>query len=472
MPPAPLIRKRQSKILATLGPGTRSPKVVEMLAMAGVDVFRINFSHGTHDEHRMALETVRHAEARLGRPIGILADLQGPKVRVGTFSDGKVKFGFNETLSLVAGETTDQAGTIPVPHPEILDTLVVGDEILANDGMIRFTVSEAGDAPKVTCALPGELSDRKGFTVRGKALPLQALSEKDRQDLAFAMELDVDFVALSFVQSVEDVLEAKALITNKAPLIAKLEKPAAIKNLFPILDATDGVMVARGDLGVEFPAEDVPVIQRRIIRAARAAGKPVIVATQMLESMIDNAAPTRAEASDVATAIYQGVDAVMLSAETAVGRHPATAVAIMDRIMSATERAEDHREAMDQFSGGAKDDLPVDIIADAAFRLAGNAGATALALRTGSTRRLIRFSRQRGPVPILYSSNDKHRLRRAQLLWGVHALEMGPGGDDEWVERVHTRSGMIGATAWSAWRGEDEGDVSAWLMGVVNEDGS
>lgn len=472
MPPALLIRKRQSKILATLGPGSRSPKVIEMLALAGVDAFRLNFSHGSYEDHRIASETVRSVEARLGRPIGILADLQGPKVRVGAFPSGKIKFGFNETLALIAGETTDQTATIPVPHPEILEALVVGDEILANDGLVRFTVSEVGKTPKVTCAFPGELSDRKGFTVRGKALPLTALSEKDRDDLAFAMELDVDFVALSFVQSADDIHAAKALITNKAPLIAKLEKPAAIKNLFPILDATDGVMVARGDLGVEFPAEDVPVIQRKIIRAARAAGKPVIVATQMLESMIDNAAPTRAEASDVATAIYQGVDAVMLSAETAVGRHPATAVAIMDRIMNATERAEDYEDAMAQFSGGAADTLPVDIIADAAFRLAKHASATALALRTGSINRLVRFSRQRGPVPILYSSNDKHRLRRAQLLWGVHALEMGPDGDDGWVERVHTRSGMIGATAWSAWRGEDEGDVSAWLMGVVNEDGA
>lgn len=467
MVPARSIRNRQSKIVATLGPGCRSPKVVEMLAMAGVDVFRMNFSHGSHEDHRMALETVRRTEMRLGRSIGILADLQGPKVRVGQFPDGKVTFGFNDTLSLVAGETTDQAGTIPVPHPEILDVLEVGDEILANDGMVRFTVSEAGASPKVTSALPGELSDRKGFTVRGKALPVQALTEKDREDLAFAMELDVDFVALSFVQTAEDIHTTKALITNRAPLIAKLEKPAAIDNLDAILEATDGVMVARGDLGVEFPAEEVPIIQRRIVRASRAAGKPVIVATQMLESMIDNAAPTRAEASDVATAIYQGADAVMLSAETAVGRHPATAVAIMDRIIAATENAEDHRAAMDQFKGDARDDLPVDIIADAAFRLADNAGATSLALRTGSTRRLIRFSRRRGEVPVLYSSNDKARLRRAQLLWGVHALEMGPEGDDDWVTRVHDRSGLKGATAWSAWRGEDEDDVTAWLMGVV-----
>ena len=469
MPPAPAIRRRQSKIVATLGPGSRSPKVVELLALAGVDVFRLNFSHGSHDDHRMAFETVRQTEARIGRPIGILADLQGPKVRVGKFPEGKIRFGFNESLSLIAGETTDQPQTIPVPHPEILAVLAEGDEILANDGMVRFTVTQAGKSPKVTSALPGELSDRKGFTVRGKALPVQALTEKDKEDLAFAMDLGVDFVALSFVQTAEDIRTAKALITNKAPLIAKLEKPAAIDNLRDILSATDGVMVARGDLGVEFPAEEVPIIQRRIVRAARAAGKPVIVATQMLESMIDNAAPTRAEASDVATAIYQGSDAVMLSAETAVGRHPATAVAIMDRIIAATENAEDHPTAMAQFTGDARDDLPVDIIADAAFRLADNAGATALALRTGSTRRLIRFSRQRGGVPVLYSSNDKPRLRRAQLLWGIHALEMGSAGDDGWVDRVHQRSGLKGATAWSAWRGEDEGDVSAWLMGVVEE---
>jgi pyruvate kinase len=238
-----------------------------------------------------------------------------------------------------------------VPHAEIVGILEEGDKILVDDGKLILTVTEAGKTPKVRAEVPGKLSDKKGFTVRGKPLPVRALTDKDRADLDFALEIGVDIVALSFVQSVSDVEEVKAIIAGRAPLVSKLEKPAAITNLEAIVEVSDAVMVARGDLGVEFAPEDVPVIQRRIVRVARSRGRPVIVATQMLESMIENAAPTRAEASDVATAIYQGADAVMLSAETAVGRHPATAVAIMARIIRATESAEDYRQSIAQFAG-------------------------------------------------------------------------------------------------------------------------
>ncbi|MEO0784284.1 MAG: pyruvate kinase [Pseudomonadota bacterium] len=463
------LRTRQGKIVATLGPGTRSRKVVQMLAEAGVDVFRLNFSHGSHDDHRASLESVRAAEVATGRPLAVMADLQGPKVRIGTFADGSLSFRFNAELDLVAAETTDAEETIPVPHPEILKALEVGDEILCNDGMVSLQVISAGKKPRVKSAFPGQLSDKKGFTVRGKALPVRALTEKDEEDLEFAMEIGVDIVALSFVQSAEDIEIAKAKITNNAPLVAKLEKPAAIQNLESILEAADGVMVARGDLGVEFPPEQVPVIQRRIIRAARAKGRPVIVATQMLESMIDNAAPTRAEAGDVATAVYQGADAVMLSAETAVGRHPATAVAVMGRIISATEQAEDFRRSLSQFDGDTEPESAVDIIAQSAFDLARIDGATAVALRTGSLKRLARFSRARAPFPILYGSKDERRLRCAQILWGTHPVPLDDPDSPSWVRDMMTKTGLDGLAAWSAWKGDDEARVPVWEVGVEGE---
>ncbi len=460
------VRYRQGKIVATLGPGTRSPKVVRMLAEAGVDVFRLNFSHGSHDDHKAALDCVRSAEAATGRPLAVMGDLQGPKVRIGVFENGPLSFRFNAEMDLVGAESTDQPDTIPVPHKEILSALSVGDEILCNDGMVSLEVISAGETPRVRSALPGQLSDKKGFTVRGKALPVRALTKKDEEDLAFAMEVGIDVIALSFVQTAEDIEIAKSLITNHAPLIAKLEKPAAIENLDDILEAADGVMVARGDLGVEFPPEQVPIIQRRIIRAARARGRPVIVATQMLESMIDNAAPTRAEAGDVATAIYQGADAVMLSAETAVGRHPATAVAVMGRIISATEQAEDFRRSLDQFDGDTEPEEAVDVIARSAFDLARMEGATALALRTGALKRLARFARVRGPVPILYGSRDERRLRCAQLLWGTHPVALEQPDSADWVRDLARETGLEGIAAWCAWRGDDSARIPAWELGV------
>ncbi|MEO1407842.1 MAG: pyruvate kinase, partial [Pseudomonadota bacterium] len=351
IPAATPMRGRNAKIIATLGPGSRSPETVKLLAIAGVDIFRLNFSHGSHEDHKRAFDTVRSVEQELGRPLAILADLQGPKIRVGCFPEGEIRLGFQKEYVLSAGAETDSDDTIPVPHPAILEQLEVGDEILLNDGQLQLTVTGIENVVRVRSDLPGKLSDKKGFTVRGKALPVGAMTDKDKKDLAYAMEIGVDIVALSFVQTVADIEEAKAMIAGRAPLVAKLEKPAAIQNLDAVVSAADAVMVARGDLGVEFPLEQVPIIQRRIIRTARGAGRPVIVATQMLESMIEHAAPTRAEASDVATAIYQGSDAVMLSAETAIGRHPATAVAIMDRIIKAAESSEDYETSLCQFEG-------------------------------------------------------------------------------------------------------------------------
>ncbi len=464
MPDMPRLRGRNAKILATLGPKSSSPEQVQRLAEAGADLFRLNFSHGSHEDHKKTFDAVRRAEKTLGRPLAILADLQGPKVRVGTFPDGKIQLSEGTEYALIDEESTDKPDTIPVPHPEILAELEEGDTVFCDDGMISLTVSEAGDTPKVTADFAGELSDRKGFTIRGKTLPLKALTPKDREDLAFALQLGVDLFALSFVQSVSDVEEAKAEIGGAAPLIAKLEKPGAINELEAIIEAADGVMVARGDLGVEYPPEHVPIIQRQIVREARERGRPVIVATQMLESMIEHAAPTRAETSDVATAIYQGVDAVMLSAETAIGHDPVAAVSVMSRIISATEDAPDFRGSLRQFMGDREAELSIDVVARAAQAFALVEQAAALALRTGSARRLAQFSKHRGRFKILYGSADRPRLRRAQLLWGVHPIHIENIEQEDWPLALMKAANLDGAIAYAAWKGDD--DETAWEIGV------
>ena len=463
------LQGENAKIVATLGPGSRSPREVRALADAGVDVFRLNFSHGEHAAHQEALNAVRAAEAATGRPLATLGDLQGPKVRVGKFPEGELRLGFRKEYRLVAADETDEADTIPVPHEDIVGVLEEGDTILVDDGKLILTVTQAGNQPKVLAEVPGKITDKKGFTVRGKALPVRALTDKDRADLDFALGIGVDIIALSFVQSVSDVEEVKAIIAGRAPLVSKLEKPAAIANLDAIVAASDAVMVARGDLGVEFAPEDVPVIQRRIVRAARSKGRPVIVATQMLESMIENAAPTRAEASDVATAIYQGADAVMLSAETAVGRHPATAVAIMSRIIRATEMAEDYRLSIAQFAGDPAGASAVDVVAETAQAMAAAEGAGALALRTGAFDRLARFARVRGAAPILYGSLDDQRLRQACLLWGVHPQRLNAGAT-YWYRDLMDAAGLKGRVAYARWAGDDA--RFAWEVGVgKGEDG-
>ncbi len=457
------LRSENAKIVATLGPGSRNPREVRALAEAGADVFRLNFSHGDHAAHQEALAIVRAAEAALGFPLAALGDLQGPKVRVGRFEGGALQLGLREQYTIVAAEEAHDNRVIPVPHADIIAVLTEGDTILADDGKLILTVIEGGTRPRVRAEIPGMLGDRKGFTVRGKALPIRAMTEKDRTDLTFALEAGIDFIALSFVQTVEDIREAKAIIRGRVPLIAKIEKPAAISNLAAIVEAADAVMVARGDLGVEFAPEDVPVIQRRIVRAARAMGRPVIVATQMLESMIENSAPTRAEASDVATAIYQGVDAVMLSAETAVGRHPASAVAIMSRIIRATENADDYRRSLCQFDGGSPETSAIDVIARTASDMAEAEGATALALRTGAFDRLARFSRVRGPKPILYGSIEDARVRQACLLWGVHPYKLDAGVEN-WYRALMKAAGLEGRVTYARWAGED--GRFAWEIGV------
>ncbi|MEO1014296.1 MAG: pyruvate kinase [Pseudomonadota bacterium] len=412
------MRNRHCKIVATVGPASAAPSMLRLLHETGVDVFRLNYSHGDHDAMRSVVEAIREAEAASGSPIAILADLQGPKIRIGDLGDDSVKLAFGETYRIAAGQEAHD-GVIPLPHPEIVAALQNGDVLKFDDGKLQMTVTGREGADVIAKAdTPGVLKSKKGLNLPGRALPISALTEKDRRDLDHALSCDVDVVALSFVQRPEDVEETKSLINGRASIVAKIEKPSAVEDLDAILALADGLMVARGDLGVELPPETVPGIQRRIVRACRAAGKPVIVATHMLESMVEATAPTRAEASDVSTAVHQGADAVMLSAETAVGRHPATAVAIMDRIIAATE-AEPDCLAFDA-SLTADDDLTTaDAITLSARRIAEvlECRFAVAYTKTGSTAR--RLSRDRPRCAILAATPDARVARRLALNWGV-----------------------------------------------------
>ncbi len=413
------MRKRLAKIVATIGPASSSPSMLRLIHDAGVDIFRLNMSHGQHEKLALVSEAIRRIEKETGTPLAVFADLQGPKIRTGAFEGGQITLKYGADYKIVHAAETKEPDVIPIPHKELLDILEPGDILKLDDGKLQVTVSARhGDDISVKADTPGELKDRKGINVPGRALPISALTEKDREDLEFALGLGVDYVALSFVQKPEDVDEAKALINGRAGVIAKIEKPQAVDFLDEIIERADAIMVARGDLGVECAPEDVPLIQRRIIRACRRAGKPVIVATHMLESMVESIAPTRAEASDVSTAVYQGADAVMLSAETAVGRHPPTAVAIMDRIIIATEK--------DDESGSYKSDRRDDedyTTADA-MTLSARRIAEVLHCRyavaytkTGSTAR--RLSRDRPHCPVIAATPDARVARNLSLYWGV-----------------------------------------------------
>jgi pyruvate kinase len=332
-------RNRAAKIIATLGPASSTPEKIEALFRAGADVFRLNFSHGTQDDHRRRYDIIRDLESRTGRPIAVLADLQGPKLRVGRFNEGAVELEEGQGFRLDMEKEPGDLKRVPLPHPEIFAAIGPGTELLLDDGKLKLRVDQSGaDFANTVVVTGGRLSERKGVNVPNAVLPLTPLTDKDRADLAFALDMGVDWVALSFVQRPEDVAEARRLIAGRAAVMIKLEKPAAIECLEELIDLSDALMVARGDLGVEMPPEDVPALQKRIITACRLKGKPVVVATQMLESMIHSPAPTRAEASDVATAVYDGADAVMLSAESASGDYPVESVKMMNRIIGRTER--------------------------------------------------------------------------------------------------------------------------------------
>jgi pyruvate kinase len=415
-------RQRSAKIVATLGPASSSPEAIAALFAAGVDVFRFNFSHGTQDDHRVRLEAVRALEQKVGRPIGIMADLQGPKLRLGTFAGGKIALAQGQRFRLDLDKTPGDQKRAPLPHPEVFAALEPGAELLLDDGNVRLKVEKRGkDFAETTVVAGSVLSDRKGVNVPGVVLPLSPFTAKDRSDLAYALKLGVDWIALSFVQRPEDVAEGRKLVAGRAGVLVKLEKPAAIQHLQEIVELSDAVMVARGDLGVEMPPEDVPPIQRQVVRVCRRAGKPVIVATQMLESMVRLPVPTRAEASDVATAIYEGADAVMLSAETASGAYPVEAVAMMERILRRVEADPNFQAALQSTHPEPEHTAP-DAISAAARQVAHTINASAIVSYTTSGATALRAARERPDVPVIGLTSKIETARRLALVWGVHSV--------------------------------------------------
>jgi pyruvate kinase len=419
---------KNTKIIATVGPASADEATLRALVEAGADVFRVNFSHGSHDDHRAVYQRIRALEADLGRPIGVLMDLQGPKLRLGTFAEGGVTLARGARIRFDLDRSPGDARRVAIPHPEIVAAVAPGHVLLVDDGKMRLAVVERGeDWLEMEALTDGRLSDRKGVNVPDVALPLSALTAKDRRDLAFGLELGVDWVALSFVQRPEDLVEARSLIGDRALLMAKIEKPAALTALDEIVALSDGIMVARGDLGVELPAEDVPGLQKRIVRLARRAGKPVVVATQMLESMIDAPAPTRAEASDVATAVFDGADAVMLSAETAAGRYPVEAVAMMSRIIARTEADPLQRQIMEAVATDPRH-TGTDAIGTAIRAVAAALPLSATVAFTASGGTALRIAHQRPRSPILSLTPSQAVARRLCLAWGVRSRRAADAG--------------------------------------------
>ncbi len=413
-------RTRNAKIIATLGPATSSPQAIEALFLAGADVFRLNASHGSSEDHRNRIFTIRQLEKKLRRPIGVLFDLQGPKLRLGDFEHGRIELAAGEPFRLDLDETLGDGKRAPLPHPEIFAAINVGTELLLNDGRVRLVVERhGGDFAETRVITGGELSNHKGVNVPNVVLPISALTEKDMQDLQFGLDMGADWIALSFVQRPDDVERMRDLVQGRAGIMSKLEKPSAIEHLEQIIALSDAVMVARGDLGVEVPAEYVPILQKRIVHAGRKAGKPVVVATQMLESMINAPTPTRAEASDVATAIYDGADAVMLSAETAVGQYPTEAVAMMDRIIQRVE-SDEHYRSIVEAARCEPENTTRDAISAAARQVAHTLKAAAIVTFTSSGSTTLRAARERPEVPIVSLTSDLQVARQMSLVWGAH----------------------------------------------------
>ncbi|WP_374470851.1 pyruvate kinase [Phenylobacterium sp.] len=432
-----MIRARRARIVATLGPASRN-RIAE-LARAGADVFRVNFSHGAHADHARTIQAVRKAEAEVGRPIAVLADLQGPKLRLGKFADGVVRLKTGQDLRLDLDPAPGDASRIQVPHPEIFAALRNGATVLLDDGKVRLRVVRHGPDFAETIVEAGEqLSDNKGLNLPGLAIPIPALTEKDRRDLAFALDQGVDWVALSFVQRASDMAELRRLVNGRASVLAKIEKPAALDVLDEILDLSEAIMVARGDLGVELNPEEVPVAQKRLIRAARLRGIPVIVATQMLESMIHSPTPTRAEASDVAGAVYEGADAVMLSAESAVGDYPLEAVSIMDRILTRVENDPRWPELMR--AEYPVEDADADALVAAARRAAEAASTACLVAFTTTGQTALRLSRERPLQPTLALTPQLDTARRLALAWGVESRVIAELFDPEELARVAVKN--------------------------------
>lgn len=416
-------RSHLTKIVSTLGPASSSAEKIKALALAGVNVFRLNFSHGSHEDHRQNVGYIRDAEKETGKPLAILADMQGPKLRIGIFENGAVELHTGNKFRLDMLPEPGNESRVCLPHPEIFQAMSKGMDLLLNDGLVCLRVDDFGkDFADTTVVIGGRLSNKKGVNVPDVPLPIDALTEKDKIDLQAALDMGVEFIGLSFVQRPEDLLLARTLINGRAAIISKIEKPSALERLDEIIRLSDGIMVARGDLGVEVPPEKVPVLQKKIIRACRRGGKPVIVATQMLESMVSNPTPTRAEASDVATAVFDAADAVMLSAETAAGAYPVEAVTLMNKIITETESHDMYRKYLEASR------LPSDETVDSAITVAARVtaetlpGAVAIVSYTLSGSTAGRVSRERPYMPIVCMTHDIKVARKMSLFWGVQSV--------------------------------------------------
>ncbi len=416
-------RGRKVKILATLGPASRSPEMIEKLMRAGADAFRVNMSHGDHETHAQTIAAIRAVEKNLGKPVAVLCDLQGPKLRVGTFKEGRAVIRHSGHFTFDRDPTPGDETRVCLPHPELFKVLHKGQRLLIDDGKLKLRVIEANeDSILCSAEVGGVISDRKGVNVPDAVVPIPALTEKDRRDLAFALTQGADWIALSFVQRPEDVAEARRLIgSTDTALMAKIEKPAAVDRLEEIIELADGIMVARGDLGVELNPEEVPPIQKRIVATTRRSGKPVIVATQMLESMIESPAPTRAEVSDVANAVYDGADAVMLSAETASGAWPEEAGTIMHRIAGQVESDPGYRQQV-SFAQVMPDTTTADALSHACASIAESLPIAGIIVFTGSGSTARRVARERPAAPMLVLTPSQRIARRMALLWGAHAV--------------------------------------------------
>ena len=419
-------RKRKAKILSTLGPSSSKLDIIKKLFNSGADIFRLNFSHGTIEEHRNNVNFIRKVEKEYNSPICILADLQGPKLRVGEFEKGEVVLKSGDEFILDLDNKLGSKERVCFPHSEIYESLTPNCSILINDGKIVLQVLKQNKDNIITEVMnDGVISNNKGVNIPDIELPITSLTSKDKDDLKKALDMGVDWVALSFVQSQMDIENLRKIISNKAQIMAKIEKPSAIKNLDSILKVSDGIMIARGDLGVELSPEKIPSIQKKIIRKARESGKPVVVATQMLESMINNPTPTRAESSDVATAIYDGADTVMLSAETAIGKYPNESVSIMNKIIESVENDNENYSNEIQMQN-LHDKSSTDAIIAAADTISRNAQAAVIVTFSVSGSTTLRMARERCPVKILSISPSIFTARKLCIVWGVHSCV----GDD------------------------------------------
>jgi pyruvate kinase len=431
-------RNRRVKILATLGPSSSEQDAIEKLYRSGADVFRINMSHADHDLLKTLVHRIRSVEEKVGRPIGILADLQGPKLRVGTFADGgPVQLEDGATFTL---DSSPEAGTVErvcLPHPEILQALEPGHRLLLDDGKIQLRVLEASAKKAVTeVIVGGKLSNRKGVSVPDSEIATGAMTDKDHRDLVAALEQKVDWIALSFVQRPDDIAEVRKITRGRAGVLAKIEKPQAVKRLAEIIELSDAIMVARGDLGVELPLEQVPGLQKQIIRASRKAGKPVVIATQMLESMISAPVPTRAEVSDVATAVFEGADAVMLSAESAAGSYPVEAVMTMNKIAGEVERDPNYLNIINA-QRAEPEATGADAISAAARQIAETLNLAAVICYTTSGATGLRASRERPSKSLIVLSPVIATARRLSLVWGLHCVVSEDArSEDDMVNRA------------------------------------